>query len=413
MYKYLKILIILTLGLVSMGSVAKPLNMSVLERDIVRAEQQNRQTGTRPAATPLTSRQQQIAKALDDVRSVTQGIWWNDFEEANRQFTDALQLKQTCTMDEDILDFLSHVTYQQQKGRPNYGQETKNIKFIYLTDASTHNSQSVVEEIVQVLQSVRRANPQARIALATEFAYVTNLETPIRFAQRPNKEVFMDTPYNQLAAQADKLGTDILALEDGVWASEGDTLARKIGNFWLLMNKDIHPAFVQNPWEATEEEFNALYGFLNVSSWGVKQRNLQWTRYIRAVQPFYDIIIAYMGYAHTEGAVESVPELVGEPFVQYNFYTLEEVPDYNRYLSAFGDLLLEAKGCVVPVQFSIPGYPAWDGKHMMTVMMDAAAIEAYGETLPEEKQQKILKQPEEPLEVFEKDVLVPDVTHKK
>ena len=65
-----------------------------------------------------------------------------------------------------------------------------------------------------------------------------------------------------------------------------------------------------------------MFGFINVSVLGMKLRNEQWATYIRAVKPFYDIVIVYSGDGHVNNSDfpgRDVPVLVGEKHIIFNF----------------------------------------------------------------------------------------------
>ncbi len=71
-----------------------------------------------------------------------------------------------------------------------------------------------------------------------------------------------------------------------------------------------------------------LHDFVSRSPWGIDQRNEQWARYIKALSPFYDIIITYAGNAHLSLPLTGaalLPKRIAEPFVLFDFYTQEQL----------------------------------------------------------------------------------------
>ncbi len=94
-----------------------------------------------------------------------------------------------------------------------------------------------------------------------------------------------------------------------------------------------------------------LTDFLARSDWGVLQRNRQWVRYIQAVSPFYDIIITYGGAGHlgSKKDYQNVPMLVAEPYLVFNFYTTEQLPEEARkFYDQAHQIQLREKATYVP-----------------------------------------------------------------
>ncbi|MBR2082522.1 MAG: hypothetical protein IJ876_05915 [Elusimicrobiaceae bacterium] len=147
--------------------------------------------------TILSNRQQEITQSLDKIRLnpddpeiKNHWISYDDFKNINAEYTIIAKRQlelwgEWGTQSTYLLDSLgidaSHYIFSEDD-QPDYGKETKGFPFIFLTDASGHHRQSIVQEVKHVMESVRQANPQARILLALEFARMADFATPIRFA---------------------------------------------------------------------------------------------------------------------------------------------------------------------------------------------------------------------------------------
>ncbi len=290
------------------------------------------------------------------------------------------------------------------RGRPDYAEETKNFKYIYVTDASDHHTKTIPAEVIHVMQSIRQANPRARILLAMEFAVQKDKDKlPLRLANDKELPFFVYGEYQPLVEAADRLDTDILGLDDLLLSAQGikvgdviidtplqDVAIQKIISQYgpeavqiLEMLEEIPifkdslrelwdeltawlEAYQKNPQQTAQyagrtprelytlllkrqkelsekEQANREYeeevskallsylrDFLARSDWGVLQRNRQWARYIKALSPFYDIIITYAGSAHIESGMQTLPDLIKEEYISFDFYTREELAEKDK-----------------------------------------------------------------------------------
>ena len=290
------------------------------------------------------------------------------------------------------------------RGRPDYAEETKNFKYIYVTDASDHHTKTIPAEVIHVMQSIRQANPRARILLAMEFAVQRDKDKlPLRLANDKELPFFVYGEYQPLVEAADRLDTDILGLDDFLLSAQGtkvgdviidtplkDVAIQKIISQYgpeavqtLKMLENIPnlraslqelwdeltawlEAYQKNPQQTAqyagrtpqelyalllkqqkelleneqanreyEEEVSKallsyLHDFLVRSDWGILQRNRQWARYIKALSPFYDIIITYAGSAHIESGMQTLPDLIKEEYISFDFYTREELAEKDK-----------------------------------------------------------------------------------
>lgn len=197
---------------------AQPLTRAAVAQAIAHALKDGDTQG--PNSSVSQDRYSQILKAIrnETVRTPKQRDW-TYFLEQNRQTQQQLQTDQ-----ENNLRYCYHLydtdcgAFTKQLGRyfwgtfrPDYAKETKGIKYIYVTDASYHETKTIPAEVVRLMQDVRRANPNAHILLATEFALQTDPQAvPLRFANSSELpfQISGDS-YTPLLEAGDRLHIDI------------------------------------------------------------------------------------------------------------------------------------------------------------------------------------------------------------
>ena len=329
--------------------------------------------------------------------------------------------------------------------RPDYGAYAQQVPFIYVTDASAHGIKTIINEVKQVLRSVRRANPQARILLALEFAEMENGTPPVRFAGQENTSMEVYTDYDALVPVAAELDIDILALEDGFIDFTDSAFFYKIGKHFIKLSNNDHPDFASHLPDPTQpeniltQEYKQLRGFLCMSTLGMRFRNEQWAGYINAAKPFYDIVIVYAGYAHIDYSLEAwqdVPELVGEKYITFNFIAAEKAPQnqqkfedtaheqlddgHSRYKDPVPALLkrTESKPLYSPNIWRAKTRGnrwIWYGKEFWYLKTTKAETEKYIQSLPADKQRTYRQAQEtlrnagaEKLEFSEFDIYLPN-----
>ena len=324
--------------------------------------------------------------------------------------------------------------------RPDYGQATKGLKYIYLTDASAHNTVSIVQEVQAVLRAVRKANPQAHILLATEFAYAVMdpLSPPLRFANTPNEVIDIYPEYKGLQQTADELAMDILALDDVVYAKDEQAKKpywAKVGNVLVEFSlKDIAQVTASYQARGENEKLAAAHNFLQATSWGVQQRNDQWARYIQAVSPYYDIVIVYAGLGHMDfyTSVKAMPRLINQKYAQFDFYAMEQLPEeLQQFYQNRDKLVCDKQGvCSFPEgmfsdemiemfeQLYYGEVPEWDEKSVLYSAVLSAEFYRRLHQLPPDKQAQLKaleKQYPDLLDGPDSDlyeVYLPDITNK-
>ena len=273
---------------------------------------------------------------LADENDVPRYISWGDFLKKNQgvveQFTQKIQIATQLFSSKEVKQaFDRMLTAAVEAGRPDYAAETKGMRYIYLADASDHDTKSIVQEVSYLLERVRESNPQAHILLALEFANNTDLNAaPIHFPGKDTPHILLMQSYAGLLPLAERLDMDVLALDDFVLYENGF----KLGKF--LVNVDLSDPAVQriigHKKELTAQDLLVLRDFASRSSGGMYARNEQWSNYLRAAEGFYDIIIVYCGLGHLSpvGTLHSVQELVGTEYAEFDFYTEEELPEEIR-----------------------------------------------------------------------------------
>lgn len=422
MMRYLSVILSVLLLFCQVGPLAwgRPLDPATLQRHVA---QQLPQPYTRAGATPATpntnrsagrpdnetARQQQITAALDNVRLKLEDpnlaehvVSWEEFSYQTQQLTQkgeerVRQLQQVVI--EQLKNpelkkvFYNLPYYTPRPGRPDYVQQTRGIPYIYLTDASGHGTQTILNEVIRVMRAARQANPQARILLALEFAVMLDFSSPIQFAGQKNEDFFLDEKYEPLKTLADQLNMDLLALDDVIWWQwDKDVLGYKIGDRLLAVPSDIA---LEN---CTPQQLDDVRGIVGASTWGMQRRNEQWVSYLRAVKPFYDVIIVYGGSGHldTSNMHEfDVPVQLQEKNVVFNFYTSERDQESDEYLDRTFEQLCDANACIVvpqvdpEAQAEFSDFPEikWDGKELMYTQNSDEETRQYISTLPEHLQQ--------------------------
>lgn len=264
---------------------------------------------------------------------------WAEFLQENTAMADEMAARLNCTsyliQQADLgQDLVNKIIEDHEVGRPDYGAETKGMRYVYVTDSSDHGTQTIVAEVERVMRAVREANPQARILLAMEFA--VNIEfgaSPIRFAGKENKTFWVHPEYQPLVTLADELKMDTLALDDYVvWEN-----AFKMGKNLVFVDESAQSADI-----IKDKDIGYALNFAGATLKGVAERNNQWASYLKIMEPFYDITIVYTGGGHTsyEGTLNPLPAEVGTEFALFNFYTMEELPEKSQefYAQRFADV---------------------------------------------------------------------------
>ena len=287
-------------------------------------------------------------------------ISWKEFQKQNKRAKEV----ELCSMNIDVecsrqAAQLSNGEFfrfmKRGQGKADYASVVAGQKIIYIGEM--HNTQNTIPEVVTILQTVRDANPKARILLATEFLVwspnILSTQMPslmssyleysrllasgtlspkakeevqkdlenindllrkdrtkintlalLKKADKPT-ELLFSADYAPVLETADRLKIDQLALEDFVFSMEAPYVAKVGGTLVRAEKKDRIPSYDNN----SETSFFEL---LAISPWGVRERNREWARRIKAVESLYDVIVVYGGMGHfTDTYSFDLPPLVG------------------------------------------------------------------------------------------------------
>lgn len=412
--------------LIILSCLLLPLQAKIATGDL-HQQLQRRLEGQLSAGTPSQSaREKQITDALaKEVFRTPKTQNWDYFLTQNKLIQQAAQTDIDNTLqllyhqyDTDCHLFRKNLgRHLWGKFRLNYAKETRGIKYIYVAEASNHDTKTIPAEVSHLLQRVRHANPHARILLALESAWQNAPDQlPLRFAHSSTQPFeLVHENYAPLLTAADRADIDILGLDDFVSLQKeevkiGDVIiqtpfqkpeiqyiltqydpeiANSLTNYQRLKTDmaacaDSLSYCRQDPQDAAQllnislqalpEQMagyenalahyqpilngyrrylqSLLLDFLARSNWGILQRNRQWARYINAISPFYDIVITYAGNGHlgNRGDVRNVPDLIAKPYILFNFYTTEQLPqERHQYYEHVEQIQEEESATFTPV----------------------------------------------------------------
>ena len=172
------------------------------------------------------------------------------------------------------------VTFEQENKLPSWRNELKDlaargIKYIYIGEH--HGTLSIPAEVSSVLFSLKAANPQARILLASEFVE-SDFPTvaPVQFSKgEENASLSFGTkiPLKNLPEIALKIGIDVMGLDDFVvgYFDDKDTYYMKLGNSWVFFStQDLQSLY--SGYDIDEvEALHHLFFNLSTTDWGLKK----------------------------------------------------------------------------------------------------------------------------------------------
>ena len=236
----------------------------------------------------------------------TKFITWKEYLKLNQRAKertivsynlDLEEIKQALSREDATREFTFNNSF------PDYKQLLKGFHYIYVGEV--HYTVAAPAEMIRIMQAVRSLYPDKRILLASEFlSRLENSASPLT-KKSSSKDFF--SHYPNVSRAAEDLNIDQLALDDNIadYRVENSNyfLASKCGEYFVMQKHKTPEA------ELKREEFSkafqedlATFTFLVATSpFGVLERNRQWARYINAVKPFYDVVLVYAGYGHTNG----------------------------------------------------------------------------------------------------------------
>ncbi len=172
-------------------------------------------------------------------------------------------------------------------------------KYIFISEDISHDTKSAPQEVINILKAARNARPHAKILLAQEFLSWTG-ESKDSLLKKPGQNSELYSHYPEVTQAADKLGIDQLALDDTPYYAEDKNVFVKLGKFLVEVTpQDKLPLLSYT--ECDDPLYNrwaSAYQFIGISPFGVLERNYQWARRIKAVEPHYDLILVYAGSGH-------------------------------------------------------------------------------------------------------------------
>lgn len=154
-------------------------------------------------------------------------ISWQEFKQANEK---SIEEEETAVPTEDW----KKITTVKQ-GMPDYAKITKNVKYIYIGEV--HVDSAVEPQIKNIIRAVRKANPNKRILLATEFLETHHpLINPLHRANKATN-LLGDATYN-INDLASELKIDTLALDDYIIQQTDQGALIKVGDRYVRINGD-------------------------------------------------------------------------------------------------------------------------------------------------------------------------------
>ena len=228
-------------------------------------------------------------------------------------------------IDGSLMDFMNVETQV-----PPYEQMAKGQRFVFIAEAVNHETPDAINEAAAIIQAVRKANPEARILLASEFL-VWMGDPQCSLLQKADEKPCLAAlpPYAPVFKSAQKAGVDMLALDDFICMHYLDNYSGvKIGKFVVFVNpKDKVPSLnlSQDP---QDDLLLSAEQLIAVSPWGARERTHQWARRIKALQPFYDIILVHAGDGHinTTYSLDLAPMLKIKNYLLITLVPFKELP---------------------------------------------------------------------------------------
>lgn len=187
--------------------------------------------------------------------------------------------------------------------RPDYASILPGRQIIFLWEEGGHAVPEIMDSALEVIKEVQKANPGKRILFSPEQLLWFDIEPfdnspllmgktdysapAVRFTGEPmHPNMKSALRYDNLWEQVSDLGIDIMAMDDVLIDESWLYSFFKVGNISI-------------PYLGGDEETHYdAYNRFRSTFYGVFQRNTQWDHYIRAVAPYYDVIIIFAGGAH-------------------------------------------------------------------------------------------------------------------
>ena len=266
-----------------------------------------------------------LSQTKSDIARVE--IWLSQINDYYKQeYDDAVKAR------EKVL-YAMNKNFRSQK--PDYPKFFKNKQIIFIWEEGGHAVPEIMDSTLEVLQEIKKANPNKRILFSPEqliwfdmepfansalIAGKTDLRAPqIRFAgEEMHPNLKSATRYENLWDKVSALGLDTLSMDDVLVD-------------WSFMYSFFKVGNISIPYLGGEEAFDNAYYRFRSNYYGVHQRNTQWNYRIRLVEPYYDIIVVFAGGAHygLKKLLDKPADKVLDVFI-YKLAVDDEVKNWDR-----------------------------------------------------------------------------------
>lgn len=229
-------------------------------------------------------------------------ISWQEFLRLNEKAKERLLAStrlEAKAMELDLKENPNMVVPQieYKNSAPDYSHAFTH-KYIFISEDISHNTKSAPQEVINILKAARHARPNAKILLAQEFLSWTG-ESKDSLLKKPGQNSKLYSHYPEVTQAADKLGIDQLALDDNPYYAVDKNVFVKLGKFLVAVTpQDKLPLLKYKGCDALYTRWASADQFIGISPFGVLERNYQWARRIKAVEPHYDLILVYAGSGH-------------------------------------------------------------------------------------------------------------------
>lgn len=176
--------------------------------------------------------------------------------------------------------------------KPSYVDVLSSKTHIFLWEQGAHSVPETIDTVAELLEAVRKANPNKRILFAAETFRLYGVrnhntfrtEQLIYFSDEEKPPHLMwASGYDSLGERVHKMGIDMLALDDMTIVETPCGYALKLGDLYIQVPVLSSPISL--------EDLSGFLSMLSISAFGAYQRNKQWADYIKAVAPYYDIVV--------------------------------------------------------------------------------------------------------------------------
>lgn len=220
--------------------------------------------------------------------------------------------------------------YEYEKKINQYIQEGQQ----YLDKAKQYKNKVSVQEYQNYTNELTQGIQELQKQKADLFQIKENLQkNPLLKRAKAPSELETSKEYEIVFKTADELGIDQLALDDYVAGVKStNEIGVKIGEYvvWAGQQDKIPSWGALNEQNASNEQSRttALLQTISVSPWGRRERNREWARRIKTLQPFYDVIIVYAGDGHLNVTyyIDLQPMMGEKDFLNIMLYPTEQLP---------------------------------------------------------------------------------------